>query len=83
MRETMAGGRRRGTEPPENEHSGGRKRHAKEEEETVVVLDDDDECRMEAEVAKLRGRWELASVLNFLNVRSHLSVIESLFLHFL
>lgn len=82
MRETMAGGRRRGTEPPENEHSGGRKRHAKEEEETVVVLDDD-ECRMEAEVAKLRGRWELASVLNFLNVRSHLSVIESLFLHFL
>jgi hypothetical protein len=35
-------------------------------EEPVVVLDESD---LESEVAKLRGRWELASVLNFLSVR--------------
>ncbi|KAB1204518.1 hypothetical protein CJ030_MR8G021830 [Morella rubra] len=34
-------------------------------EEPVVVLD---ESHFESEVAKLRGRWELASVLNFLSV---------------
>ncbi|KAE8056457.1 hypothetical protein FH972_013230 [Carpinus fangiana] len=34
-------------------------------EEPVVVLDESD---LESEVAKLRGRWELASVLNFLSV---------------
>ncbi|KAB1204996.1 hypothetical protein CJ030_MR7G008311 [Morella rubra] len=33
-------------------------------EEPVVVLD---ESHFESEVAKLRGRWELASVLNFLS----------------
>lgn len=36
-------------------------------EEPMVVLD---ESHLESEVAKLRGRWELASVLNFLGVRS-------------
>ena len=36
-------------------------------EEPMVVLD---ESHLESEVAKLRGRWELASVLNFLRVRS-------------
>ena len=36
-------------------------------EEPMVVLD---EFHLESEVAKLRGRWELASVLNFLGVRS-------------
>ncbi|KAK4559206.1 hypothetical protein RGQ29_008451 [Quercus rubra] len=34
-------------------------------EEPMVVLD---ESHLESEVAKLRGRWELASVLNFLRV---------------
>uniref|UniRef100_A0A2N9EF26 DDT domain-containing protein n=1 Tax=Fagus sylvatica TaxID=28930 RepID=A0A2N9EF26_FAGSY len=34
-------------------------------EEPMVVLD---ESHLESEVAKLRGRWELASVLNFLSV---------------
>ncbi|XP_041022803.1 DDT domain-containing protein DDR4 isoform X2 [Juglans microcarpa x Juglans regia] len=34
-------------------------------DQPVVVLDD---SRFESEVAKLRGRWELASVFNFLSV---------------
>ena len=52
---------------------GGEERSPKKE--VVVVMDDGErgeECPLEAEVAKLRGRWELASVLNFLNVRSFL-----------
>lgn len=43
-------------------------------EEPVVVLDESD---LESEVAKLRGRWELASVLNFLSVRSSSSPLKS------
>lgn len=42
-------------------------------EEPMVVLD---ESHLESEVAKLRGRWELASVLNFLGVRSSSFLIE-------
>ncbi|KAL5558297.1 hypothetical protein UlMin_034508 [Ulmus minor] len=48
---------------------GGEERSPKKE--VVVIMDDGErgeECPLEAEVAKLRGRWELASVLNFLNV---------------
>lgn len=37
------------------------------EEDSVIALD---ESSSELEVKKLRERWELASVLNFLNVRS-------------
>jgi hypothetical protein len=43
-------------------------------EEPVAVLDESD---LELEVAKLRGRWELASVLNFLSVRSFSSPLKS------
>lgn len=46
------------------------------EEDSVIALD---ESSSELEVKKLRERWELASVLNFLNVRS----IRLLFFFFL
>jgi hypothetical protein len=42
-------------------------------EEPMVVLD---ESHLESEVAKLRGRWELASVLNFLSVSSSSSRLK-------
>ncbi|XP_062097487.1 DDT domain-containing protein DDR4 [Humulus lupulus] len=48
--------------------AGGEDRRAKKEN---VVLDDEEEgekCVPKPEVAELRGRWELASVLNFLTV---------------
>ena len=41
------------------ERGGGEKRNAHV-----------DENPLEAEILKLRGRWELASVLNFLDVRN-------------
>ena len=37
--------------------------------DSVLILDD---SSSDSEVTKLRGRWELASVLNFLNVRATL-----------
>ncbi|XP_022940129.1 DDT domain-containing protein DDR4-like [Cucurbita moschata] len=43
-------------------------RSAKEENVGGSVMAVDLDVNLEAEVAKLRGQWELASVLNFLNV---------------
>jgi hypothetical protein len=38
-----------------------------EKEKGVVVLDDD--SYLKSEIEKIRGRWELATVLNFLSVK--------------
>lgn len=63
----MAGGLSRGL-PAAMEAAGGEKRSVKEEsvDDSAMVVDLD--ANLEAEVSKLRGQWELASVLNFLNV---------------
>jgi hypothetical protein len=39
-----------------------------EKAKDVVVLNDDP--YFESEIDKIRGRWELASILNFLSVKS-------------
>lgn len=54
--------------PAAMEAVGGVKRSAKEESVDDSVMADDLDVNLEAEVSKLRGHWELASVLNFLNV---------------
>lgn len=53
-------------------------RSAKEENVGGSVMAVDLDVNLEAEVAKLRGQWELASVLNFLNVSlfSHVSSLS-------
>ncbi|KAJ0030389.1 hypothetical protein Pint_12770 [Pistacia integerrima] len=58
----MASGRRKPTPSPKK--TGGQNM-AEVKEDAVIVLD---ESSSESEVKKLRERWELACVLNFLNV---------------
>lgn len=74
---SMVGTRRRLTEPP----VGGEELPVKKEEEAMVVLDEEEgsqRCSLTREIAKLRERWELASVLNFLNVRIYSSLNTAL-----
>ena len=67
-------GRVRQEEPPATESGGGEDQPAKE----AVVVSDGQNYHLIPEVAELRGRWELASVLNFLTVRfSYLLIIFS------
>eukprot|EP00257_Ricinus_communis_P015223 XP_015573095.1 DDT domain-containing protein DDR4 [Ricinus communis] len=63
----MVGGRRR--------HTSAGKNTAMEENASLkdgvdddAVIDVDDDSSLQQEIARLRGRWELASVLNFLSV---------------
>ncbi|EXB60461.1 hypothetical protein L484_014914 [Morus notabilis] len=69
----MAVGRRTCDEPSASDSDGGEaKSQPPEKKADVVVVSDDgergEEDRLKAEVKELRGRWELASVLNFLTV---------------
>ncbi|KAK3212904.1 hypothetical protein Dsin_017610 [Dipteronia sinensis] len=57
------GGRRQTTQSSSN--TGGETKAVVVKNDSVVVLD---ESSSQSEVDMLRGRWELASVLNFLNV---------------
>lgn len=69
---TMVGTRRSRTELPEIVVSVRGEERKMRNKEAVVVLDDEkgsQGCVITMEIAKLRERWELASVLNFLNVR--------------
>ncbi|KAM1776861.1 hypothetical protein ACFX11_043605 [Malus domestica] len=61
----MAGGRRRRAA---NDVVEGETRSPKKDEQVVVLDEEEDEDPLKATVARLRGRWELASVLNFLIV---------------
>ncbi|KAB2614506.1 remodeling and spacing factor 1 [Pyrus ussuriensis x Pyrus communis] len=61
----MAGGRRR---RPANDVVEEETRSPKKDEQVGVLDEDEDEDPLKATVARLRGRWELASVLNFLIV---------------
>ncbi|KAL5783230.1 hypothetical protein ACOSP7_008259 [Xanthoceras sorbifolium] len=58
----MAGGRRK---TPQSSSNAGGETKATAKADSVIALD---ESSSQSEVDKLRGRWELASVLNFLNV---------------
>lgn len=62
----MAGGRRR-IAPAANKTVVDEKVPEKDcvGEDSVIVVDD---SSLEDEIAQIRGRWELASVLNFLTV---------------
>lgn len=62
----MAGGRRR-IAPAVNKTVVDEKVPEKDcvGEDSVIVVDD---SSLEDEIAQIRGRWELASVLNFLTV---------------
>lgn len=53
--------------PTTTEVIGNEKRSAKEDVE-MVVLGEEEKDPLKAEIAKLRKRWELASVINFLTV---------------
>lgn len=66
----MAGGRRR---REANDVVKEEKRLAKEDVEVMVLEEEEEkeEDPLKAQVAKLRQRWELASVLDFLIVRSY------------
>ncbi|XP_062022737.1 DDT domain-containing protein DDR4 [Rosa rugosa] len=64
----MAGVRRSSrVAQPATEVAGKQKRPAEEDVE-MVVLDEEENDPFKAEIAKLRKRWELASVINFLTV---------------
>lgn len=54
--------------PAAMEVAGGEERSAKDENVDDSAMAVDLDVNFEAEVSKLRGQWELASVLNFLNV---------------
>ncbi|WCA47157.1 hypothetical protein Tsubulata_013522 [Turnera subulata] len=64
----MAGGRRTAAAGRNAPARGG----LDNEDDAVIVLEDDGDDKetasTESEISRLRGRWELASVLNFLNV---------------
>lgn len=66
----MAGGRRKTAPSPSK--TGGETKVAVEEDAVIDV----DESSSESEVKKLRGRWELASILNFLSVRSSILIFQ-------
>lgn len=53
--------------PTTTEVIGNEKRSAKEDVE-MVVLGEEEKDPLKAEIAKLRERWELASVINFMTV---------------
>lgn len=53
--------------PTATEVIGNEKLSAKEDVE-MVVLDEEEKDPLKAEIMKLRERWELASVINFLTV---------------
>lgn len=72
----MAGGRRRRAA---NDVVEEETRSPKKDEQVGVLDEEEDEDPLKATVARLRGRWELASVLNFLIVRSYFVGLVSYF----
>lgn len=72
----MAGGRRRRAA---NDVVEEETRSPKKDEQVGVLDEDEDEDPLKATVARLRRRWELASVLNFLIVRSYFVGLVSYF----
>lgn len=46
-------------------------------EDLTILSDDSDDSSSDSMVKHLRGRWELASVLNFLNVQTYLASVSS------
>lgn len=64
----MAGVRRSSRVVPTATEVIGKEKRSAKEDVVMVVLDEEEKDPLKAKIAKLRERWELASVINFLKV---------------